>query len=425
MKAILEIRVSSVFPDELNRAFVKDRRRRGLLVCCGLCSRKHRLFVGYTQVNRRTLGVLAVLTLFSLAEIRAARLKLPDAPSPLWSVKVFKEERFSSKTRALPRYAPGDRPGIAFLDDHRIAAYHVAWTGGLSSRENPDLNSARQLIASVFEADSGRLDLTKEWGARVHYYSINPTKSGILVRTGNVLRLLSKDFSEIRRILLADSDHCTISVSPTQRTVMQNCISTKGDTSHFDVREADTLDLKYSWSESPPLYHSYSISDTGIVAVDSNQRKLIFTEFGSHLWSTVFQSSTICADLPTFVVNTKVLDACGDLILVSTFGEVLMRKPYANGETLSGRIVVSSNGGRGAFLWKTMEISNHILSESSVHVVATRIEVYDFVSQKNLRTVDLSPLPKDYCDFDISPDGSKLAILNDGQVSVYSVPIKE
>jgi hypothetical protein len=57
----------------------------------------------------------------------------------------------------------------------------------------------------------------------------------------------------------------------------------------------------------------------------------------------------------------------------------------------------------------------YILSESSVHVVATRIEVYDFVSQKAFLAVDLSPLPKDYCDFDISPlispDGPKLAVL--------------
>jgi hypothetical protein len=39
-------------------------------------------------------------------------------------------------------------------------------------------------------------------------------------------------------------------------------------------------------------------------------------------------------------------------------------------------------------------------------------------------TAEVSPLPKRDYDFSLSPDGSKLAILNDRKVSVYSVPIQ-
>jgi hypothetical protein len=36
--------------------------------------------------------------------------------------------------------------------------------------------------------------------------------------------------------------------------------------------------------------------------------------------------------------------------------------------------------------------------------------------------VDVAPLPRNDYDFALSPDGAKLAVLNDRTVSVYSVP---
>jgi hypothetical protein len=55
-------------------------------------------------------------------------------------------------------------------------------------------------------------------------------------------------------------------------------------------------------------------------------------------------------------------------------------------------------------------------------IISLRAAVYDLSAKKSVMTVSVSP-PKYYYDVALSPDGSKLAILSDDTVSVYSVPI--
>lgn len=50
--------------------------------------------------------------------------------------------------------------------------------------------------------------------------------------------------------------------------------------------------------------------------------------------------------------------------------------------------------------------------------------MYDLLQKKRILFVNIDPLPKNDYDFALSPDGSKLAILNDRNVSVCSVPTK-
>jgi hypothetical protein len=49
--------------------------------------------------------------------------------------------------------------------------------------------------------------------------------------------------------------------------------------------------------------------------------------------------------------------------------------------------------------------------------------VYDLRRKQRVLTVDVDPLPKNGYDFALSPDGSKLAVLNGRRASVYSVPV--
>jgi Tol biopolymer transport system component len=60
--------------------------------------------------------------------------------------------------------------------------------------------------------------------------------------------------------------------------------------------------------------------------------------------------------------------------------------------------------------------------DTDVRRIGNQIAVYDLSSRERVLTVDVVPLPKNAYDFALSPDGSKLAILNDRKVSVCSVP---
>lgn len=69
------------------------------------------------------------------------------------------------------------------------------------------------------------------------------------------------------------------------------------------------------------------------------------------------------------------------------------------------------------------ETKNRLLAETQVSITTTQIAVYDLTLKRRILTVNVDPLPKNDYDFALSPDGSKLAILNDRRVSVYSVPV--
>jgi hypothetical protein len=60
--------------------------------------------------------------------------------------------------------------------------------------------------------------------------------------------------------------------------------------------------------------------------------------------------------------------------------------------------------------------------DTDVHQTGARIAVYYLSLKRRVLTVEASPVPTCDYDFALSPDGSKLAILNDDTVSVWCLP---
>ena len=56
------------------------------------------------------------------------------------------------------------------------------------------------------------------------------------------------------------------------------------------------------------------------------------------------------------------------------------------------------------------------------HLTGLRVVVYDLMLKKSIYSATIFPLPMYYYDFALSPDGSRLAILNDRTVLVCQIP---
>jgi hypothetical protein len=364
----------------------------------------------------------------------AALYILPTAismPKPLWTAEVLEQEFAPIRDPLAAMMIQRDRPGVVFLDDDRLIVYEVDSTGKLSSRTSPDISSAFRLHASIFSADAGLLESTRDWATHAHYSSVQSTAEGILVRTGDKLTLLSKEFQEIDSFTLPDFDRCMLSVSATQKTVLVNCLSNKLKISHFDVLDGTSLRVKYSWSESPPLYRGYSVTDTGIVDSDISRPVLIFSQFASREWNRIAKSTRNCPNLPLIVADSWFFNTCKDvslnthltLSLSSMDGQVLMTDEFEKDQRLSGERAISRNEHVVAFSLNTIKVQRKILTESSEQRVATYVALYDLRLMKRILTINVSPLPEKDYDFALSPNGSKLAVLDDRRVSVYSVPV--
>jgi hypothetical protein len=363
------------------------------------------------------------------------------AQYPIWSEEVLPD---LSSTDVTKRYLSG----VAFLPDGQLIVYAVEPTRHLSSRKNPELSSAFELRASLLDAKSGKQILTKEWGTRRHDSAVQMTSGGVLVQTGGIVKLYSPDFTEARDLPLAldpNGSYFT-SVSASGKTIVISHYFKKEQhwISHIDVLDAKTLKIRSSWDQDRPIFH-FSMSDEGFITKDPFRRSFFLTQFGNTSQSkAVPLPGTLRQDCPLGVAWEMVSDGsivfwdCHEVLLLSPSGVSSALDSFADNasagpagsqcETYTPSMfnkvaMLASGAPLVALSLPAIKVKRHLLTEPNVCLIGLRLAVYDLNRKQRVFTVDVDPLPKNDYDFALSPDGSKLAVLNDRRVSVYSVPV--
>ncbi len=203
--------------------------------------------------------------------------------SPVWTSQVV-SDLSGDRNSAISQLLDVNRAGLIYLDADRLIVHETDLIGDLSSRASPDIRSAFQLHAVILNSHTGTVIDTKDWPTRSEESTIEVSSGAILVRTGEVLRFFSKDFKPVVDVTLATPAHGLamtgvgkeiISTSATGKTILVNAYNYKVRTSNFLVLDGDTLAKRFSWTESPPLLHSYAVSDSEIVAVDNSRTYLL------------------------------------------------------------------------------------------------------------------------------------------------------
>jgi hypothetical protein len=352
--------------------------------------------------------------------ISSLELMARDYGQPLWTEHLTGRNGESNSFK-MRNPARNELGGVTFLDDNLLIVYAVEPTGRLSSRVGVEPSSAFRLHALFFGADSGKLAFAKDWEARARNSFIHVTSGGLVLATGPEIAFYSGNFLELQHVLFPEEDTSVVTVSKTGRTVLLNHYDRKE--SHFEVRDGSTFELRKSWSEVPPLRRLYSISDSEIAAADPSQEHVVLSEFGSGRWRTLGYSFEFgCVGAPTFVSATLFVNAyCNQVSVFSTQGEDLMNDHSERHESVEGRKIDVARDGN-AIAVSLVEGKGGGVFDTDVRRTGNRVAVYDLSLRRRILTIDIVPVPKSDYDFALSPDGSKLAILNDRDVSVYSVP---
>jgi hypothetical protein len=231
------------------------------------------------------ISLTVVGVVFWLAVETAARPTPSDSVVPIWKQEILED-------------LVSNRPaGVVFLDDRQLIVYAVEPSGQLSSRKSHEISSGFRLRVRILDVQSGMVRLVKDFNARPHGSAVQVTTGGILINTGEIVKLYSRDFANVQNLTFPvyGGDMSITSVSPTGKTIMINHFNPKWNVSHLDVFDAGTLTLKHSWSQSPRLYYDYSISDKGIAASG-----VVVTDFGHTTWAMVSKAIGHCdGNLPT------------------------------------------------------------------------------------------------------------------------------
>ena len=349
--------------------------------------------------------------------------------NPVWSTEIV--TKLDTVHAGITEFTDTSHAGIVFVQNSKLIVYEVHRDEGqLSSGTPEETLRPFRLRLSLLDSTTGKVVAGRIEKTRVQDATVLTTVAGLLVKTGAQLELQSPDLAQSRDIsfLLNRDRNSRINVSSTGMTIVLNEViqdSLNHLHSHFDVLDAQTLRVRHSWDQSPPLYHSYSVSDQGIAAISFWDDSIVVANFGASRWPKVGEPTGRCANqnMPTLCNDRQLIYGCDKLIGTSTDGSIFMTDSFPSGNSPSEKTAVAQNGRFVAIGLNTIEIKNRFFRESSRRITAAHIVVYDLALKKQILILNVQPLPTSYYDFALFPDGSELAVLNDRTVAAYSVPI--
>ena len=402
-----------------------------------------------TQVPMRSTNILGLAVCLWTAGPICAAQSTPANQSPSWSQEIVPD-----LSRARPGVAPdlfgsSNRAGVAFLDDEQLIVYAVEPTGLFSSRQSPEISSAFRLRVSLLDAKSGKQVMTKDWGTRPHDSAVQITSGGVLVKTGAIVKLYSTDFAQSRELPFAldpNGSYFT-SVSASGKTIAISHYLKRGHNwiSHIDVLDANTLKIRASWDQDPPLFH-LSMSDERFATTGIGNGIVSLTDFGStghskvvSLVAALKQGCAASGIGPKMVSDESIVFRdCKEVLLLNASGVSSALEAFdGNGSAsaasaqcgiympASDRTAVASGAPLVAVSLPAIKVKKHLLTEPNVCLTGLQVAVYDLSRKRRVLTANIDPLPKNDFDFALSPDGSKLAVVNDHRVSLYSVAARD
>ena len=348
-----------------------------------------------------------------------------DRGSPVWHKAIVPVLKRDNGLNAV--LIDSNRAGVVFFDEDRLVVYAVDQEiGQLSSRRSPEISSPFRLNIWIVDVSSGAIQAHRDVGTRIYDSSVQVAGGTLLVKTAGTVRAYSPDLAKSHDVPLALDPNVRLlmTVSPTGKTIMLDRPPKKyllGEMNHVDVLDARSFEIRYSWKESPLLGQSYSISDQAIAAKRDDSIEV--ADFATGKWVRVGIPSGVCfaQNIPTFCNDDELVYSCDKFIVASTTGKILMEDAFRKGDGASGKTATARNGRFVAVSIDTIKISKHIFTEAHWGVVDTHINVYDLSLRRSVASIEVKPLPKNDYDLALSPSGSKLALLNDRDVSVYEL----
>jgi hypothetical protein len=282
------------------------------------------------------------------------------------------------------------------------------------------------LHTAILDARNGQKIKVHEWAVSTLEASISPVANGeFLLYTGDAVRLLSQNFDLIREQALPSYTPGPVieDVSPSG-----NYFSIDGETNkqwHHTVMRTETFAPVATWTDEA---HGVRFSDVALVGNCLPKRELCSRTFDTS-WMPFAVSGGPRTQALCFLDDSRlVLTTHGGLAVVTTDGSPLFQVTLEGKQSIRGG-VCSSGGQRVAVVRTTLRgVTNERLdmyafpSDDEV-VVFGAVEQRAIYRRKAKGTSPWWPFTAHQNRLAISPDGKLLAILDDGALSVYELPV--
>lgn len=383
-------------------------------------------------------AVLILLARFICSPSRANFAPTAELVTPIWSANL------STAIGNSPvgvvggglghEYVYEPKRSVWFTDDHTVVATFVTSerrdNPKLPLREPLDENLLLRLRPVFLDAESGKIRSTPDWPAGSRDASIVATHDGKFVtQTGGGLTLYSPELKELKKLRLpptpTDLSQCCAHSSPTGKSILfiASNLRTTSAVPWIWV-DTDSLDVVRSWEEVQS--GAVGISD-GVIAMTTcvwfyKCDPAVEIRGLNTTWTTVASASRQDKPQPQFVTGEFLYLLGNSTRLVRTDGTVIFNEDTHIGGCWSGGAVPSAGGQR--FVVPSCKLKGRVeMLDLGGYIVLDKFLVYDspFVGVSHVLNVK-GPKFRDTMLFAISPNGSKLAVLNGESLYVFQLP---
>jgi hypothetical protein len=385
-----------------------------------------------TAVNRSHSYTAAMrsLAVFLLLAYAAQAPAWSSEPTPLWKIDVRQFGYVNFPRKAV-------RPielSVAFIGNAHIA---VVWISPDRTKSNqnkePHWGDGAHVHVVVIDGKSGQKEVEKEWPTPFTYASprlVGVADGKFLICTDNALRMLSATLDVVQEQQLPSQTTCN--PSPSGHTLLVSSLS--GHTRQMKVMDTETFKVLSSWTEQTSVGElTIGFSDHWLVGYCGDPSELCIRRFDeswqalhvSGIETHMDRSSRI---LVSFVNDEVLAIKSKDITLVTVHGAMLFQiapapnrwfglpAPSSSGESF----VIVEGRQRGA--------TNEVLDMYPFYSY-DRAAVYgikDHQSHFSLKLQGTSPWTPWHIIENVvasSPDGGHLALISDGVLQLYAVPV--
>ena len=330
----------------------------------------------------------------------------------------------------------GERQGkpttsLWFLDDGTVVATYVTREESypvLSGRSGSDPNEPLRLRAIFLDADTGKIRSTQAWPSESRLARIVAANEGKFVtQRGTTLTLHSSDGKELNTLRLPQEPQTpngwNARPSPTGKSIL------------FEDSDWRTISPK-SWilvsADDLKVVRSWKVEQTGPVGISDSTIAMTACMFPEYHCEPNLKVRGLATDwkiiapmeksgwrVPRFVTDDTFFLSGTPWRLLQSDGKVILYEdaPFGGGGP------VSSSGEQRFILPFFKSKGGFAALDIGAHGELTTISVYDApFRERSCLLVVKGPKIRGGAQLALSPDGSKLAILDEETVSVFALP---
>jgi hypothetical protein len=326
------------------------------------------------------------------------------------------------------------KTSLWFLDNNTIVATFVTREDKttLSRRDSLDENLPLRLRAVFLDVGTGSITATSAWPTESRFAGIVATNNGKFVtQRGTALTLYSRDAQELEKLRLPpvqeDLSGWFAHPSPTGRSILfaTSDLTTTSATPWIWV-DTNSLQIVRSWKETQSGWVGISDNTIAMTAcIIWNYHcdpKVEVRGLAAAEWKTIAPIENHDHPYPQFV-NEEILVLPGKHTeVLGTDGKTVFASEKSTGGCELWISATSSGGKR--FVIPSCHVEGQVLAlDIEGRDVLKQLLVYDASSNWKPYALDVrGPKIKGRMQVALSPDGSLLAILNDGWVHLFQLP---